>query len=204
MGNGIKLTPKQQSFVNFYIELGNATEAYKRAYPNVTKQRTAESAGNRLLKNIKIKQCVEEGLKTKEEKRKSEGQIRINPELLNKLVELFNYDIDTLTKNIEKVLTKEFLIDNLTTEELKSILKRSNLNTGTRYAVLERAGFKCQCCGEKPGKENNITLHIDHIIPFSIGGKDTIDNLQVLCNKCNASKGNRFIVNHNKDWLKKA
>ncbi|ETT81247.1 terminase small subunit [Viridibacillus sp. FSL R5-0477] len=29
------LTIKQQSFADFYIELGNATEAYLKEYPNV-------------------------------------------------------------------------------------------------------------------------------------------------------------------------
>ena len=48
------LTVKQKAFADYYIELGNATEAYKRAYTNVTKQRTAESAGNRLLSNVEV------------------------------------------------------------------------------------------------------------------------------------------------------
>lgn len=31
----------------------------------------------------------------------------------------------------------------------------------------------------------------DHITPYSLGGKDHIDNLIVICRKCNGSKGNR-------------
>ena len=56
----MKLTPKQKAFADYYIELGNATEAYKRAYPNVIKQRTAESAGNRLLSNVEVKNYIKE------------------------------------------------------------------------------------------------------------------------------------------------
>ena len=52
------LTVKQKAFADYYIELGNATEAYKRAYTNVTKQRTAESAGNRLLSNVEVKNYI--------------------------------------------------------------------------------------------------------------------------------------------------
>ena len=95
-----------------------------------------------------------------------------------------------------KSLPKEIL----TQEELEKINRRRNINYNTRYAILERAGFKCQCCGIKPLKDNNVILHIDHIIPYSLGGSDEVDNLQVLCNKCNTSKQNRFIVNHNIGW----
>lgn len=31
----------------------------------------------------------------------------------------------------------------------------------------------------------------DHITPWSMGGKDHIDNLIVICRKCNQSKGHR-------------
>ena len=40
----------------------------------------------------------------------------------------------------------------------------------------------------------NITdnLEIDHIIPLSRGGNHEINNLQILCRKCNRSKGNKI------------
>ena len=57
------LTEKQKAFCDYYIETLNATESYKRAYPNVTKQRTAESAGNRLLSNVEVKNYIDNKLK---------------------------------------------------------------------------------------------------------------------------------------------
>ena len=51
-----------------------------------------------------------------------------------------------------------------------------------RQAVLDRDGHCCINCFET---EN---LHIDHIFPKSRGGSDKLENLQVLCSKCNISK----------------
>ena len=31
----------------------------------------------------------------------------------------------------------------------------------------------------------------DHLVPYSMGGKDHTDNLEVICRQCNQSKGHR-------------
>lgn len=49
-----KLTIKQQAFADNYIKLGNATEAYLKAYPNVKKEATARAAGSRMLANVNV------------------------------------------------------------------------------------------------------------------------------------------------------
>lgn len=54
-----KLTVKQQAFADFYIELGNATEAYLKAYPNVKKEATARAAGSRMLTNVSVKSYID-------------------------------------------------------------------------------------------------------------------------------------------------
>lgn len=60
-----------------------------------------------------------------------------------------------------------------------------------RYDVLKRDNFKCVICGKSPSTTPNIELHIDHIIPYSLGGETTIDNLQTLCSECNLGKSNK-------------
>lgn len=70
---------------------------------------------------------------------------------------------------------------------------------GVRAVVLERDGWRCLRCGWKPGdpvpQKNGRALYrgleLDHIHPKSKGGPDTVDNFQVLCTSCNASKGAR-------------
>ncbi|EGT4018343.1 terminase small subunit [Clostridioides difficile CD45] len=62
------LTEKQKRFCDYYIETGNATEAYKKAYKN-NNQRASESNGSRLLSNDKVKNYIDERLKQIESKR---------------------------------------------------------------------------------------------------------------------------------------
>jgi len=56
-----------------------------------------------------------------------------------------------------------------------------------RYKVMQRDNFKCILCGH--GASDGIKLHVDHIIPFSKGGKTIPENLQTLCHLCNCGKG---------------
>ena len=55
----------------------------------------------------------------------------------------------------------------------------------TRYNVLKRAKHRCELCG---GHEDQVALHVDHIIPRSKGGPDDISNFQALCITCNTNK----------------
>lgn len=59
-----------------------------------------------------------------------------------------------------------------------------------RYHVLKRDNFSCVKCGASPAKSQHVILHIDHIVPWSKGGKTELANLQTLCQKCNLGKGN--------------
>lgn len=58
-----KLTNKQMIFANEYLIDLNATRAYKKAYPNVKKDSVAAANGNRLLRNAKVKNYIDEQLK---------------------------------------------------------------------------------------------------------------------------------------------
>ncbi|MCP4820872.1 MAG: HIT domain-containing protein [Shimia sp.] len=57
-----------------------------------------------------------------------------------------------------------------------------------RYEVLKRAKYRCELCG---AHEQQIALHIDHIIPRSKGGSDDLSNFQALCMTCNTNKRDR-------------
>jgi len=57
-----------------------------------------------------------------------------------------------------------------------------------RYEVLVKAHHKCELCGVDASVR---ALEVDHIVPKSLGGPDSLDNYQALCYKCNTNKGNR-------------
>jgi len=55
-----------------------------------------------------------------------------------------------------------------------------------RRAVHDRDGGACVRCGDGPP---TAELHVDHIYPWSKGGPNELGNLQLLCRRCNLSKG---------------
>jgi len=59
--------------------------------------------------------------------------------------------------------------------------KRVNLS---RHNIFKRDRNRCVYCGSKDA------LTIDHVLPKSMGGRDSWENLVTACQKCNAKKGN--------------
>lgn len=54
-------------------------------------------------------------------------------------------------------------------------------------ALCNKYGNKCLACG------NAGKLTIDHVVPLSRGGSNSIDNIQPLCLGCNLSKHDKII-----------
>jgi 5-methylcytosine-specific restriction endonuclease McrA len=55
-----------------------------------------------------------------------------------------------------------------------------------RRNILRRDGYHCQYCGT-----SNEPLTTDHVVPRSMGGEETWENLVTACVRCNNKKGNR-------------
>jgi hypothetical protein len=61
-----------------------------------------------------------------------------------------------------------------------------------RRAVLARDGLICQLCGcavVLAGGRRPDALHFDHVVEWSAGGPNTVENLRVACRTCNLSRG---------------
>lgn len=60
----------------------------------------------------------------------------------------------------------------------------------TKDQVLERDNYRCVICGK--GVADGVLLEIDHKIPISRGGSNSIENAQTLCVSCNNKKRNKL------------
>lgn len=77
--------------------------------------------------------------------------------------------------------------------------RRGQINRNLKHGSSEdrlalREMFKateCQSCGvpyTSFSECRRTSRSIDHIVPLSLGGSDTIDNLRVICQSCNSRK----------------
>ena len=83
----------------------------------------------------------------------------------------------------------EMIEDDLDTQETHDRIDQLNMEhnrlipTDVKVAVYARDKGRCVKCG------SDKNLHYDHILPFSKGGSSTtVDNIQLLCAKCNLKK----------------
>lgn len=66
------------------------------------------------------------------------------------------------------------------------------INWRLRAMVLIRDNCICRMCGASPSKDPDVTLHVDHIKPWSKGGETVAENLQTLCAVCNIGKSDEI------------
>ncbi len=58
----------------------------------------------------------------------------------------------------------------------------------SRINLMARDNFRCQYCGSKPSRSE---LNLDHVVPRSLGGHSTWENVVTSCVDCNRRKGGR-------------
>jgi 5-methylcytosine-specific restriction endonuclease McrA len=71
-------------------------------------------------------------------------------------------------------------------EALAGARPREPISEAVRHEVWRRDQGRCVDCGSR---EN---LEFDHIVPWSEGGSNTVRNLELRCESCNAKKGARI------------
>jgi len=58
----------------------------------------------------------------------------------------------------------------------------------SRINLMARDNFQCQYCARKP---HRAELNLDHVVPRSLGGRSTWENVVTSCMDCNRRKGGR-------------
>ena len=104
-------------------------------------------------------------------------------------------------KELEREEMEKKILERHRKRELEKSVRQNLIDRGLLYgeqtkrphipqevvdAVYKRDGGRCVRCGST---EN---LQLDHIVPFSKGGATSVENLQLLCRKCNLEKSNKI------------
>lgn len=131
----------------------------------------------RLLMFIDIrKEALEEWDRMAERRKREEAEAWEKRQMAERIKERHR------KRELEKLVRQELIERG----EIMVEAKRPPISKDIADAVYQRDGGKCVYCG---ASEN---LQFDHIIPFSKGGATTIENLQLLCQKCNLEKSNHI------------
>jgi len=98
-------------------------------------------------------------------------------------------------ENPEKHLEyqRNYRIKNKEKSVINKQIRRIRVYKGGSFLIfdieLKRLyGMPCVYCGSKDN------IEIDHVLPLSRGGRNSIGNMQPLCMTCNRSKGNKTMM----------
>jgi len=100
----------------------------------------------------------------------------------NELKRYFNsqFRTDKIAKDIYSALAKRQCKEELRRAPTKSL----------KQQVIEKDNSTCQYCKRALQPKE---IHIDHVVPYSLGGKTVLSNLVVSCRTCNEKKAARAL-----------
>ena len=140
----MKLTIKQKAFADYYIELGNATEAYIKAGYKASKRDIAEVEGCKLLRNPKVEAYLKEREKPIESDRIAKAE-----EVLAFLSASLRGEV------LEEVISTES-IDGM----IKPVILKKQLSAKDRIKAAELLGKRYALFTEKVDLEGNVGVTI--------------------------------------------
>lgn len=139
-----KLTAKQMIFANEYLVDLNATRAYKKAYPNVKKDSVAASAAVRMLRNVKVKNYIDEQLK------------RIEDESIADAAEVMKY----LTKVMRNELKEEVVVVEGEGEGCSSArIVKKDISAKDRNKAAELLGKRYRLFVDKVESDSSVNVN---------------------------------------------
>ena len=108
----------------------------------------------------------------------------------NACLKFIEYKMGGVILSDDVSVAKENSLPKSSELKIKEPEERREIPLKLRLKVLQRDNFRCVLCGKSPATNPGTILHIDHVLPFSKGGKTTAENLRTLCAECNWGKGN--------------
>lgn len=124
------------------------------------------------------------------------GKLEFNMSTVRSHTDLFcdgHYDDKLIMPENESSIN---FIGNIIGWEVKSatIFKRRSFYNYRK--VYERDRYTCQYCGYNLKEATEFRpLHIDHIIPWTASGSNSMNNLVVSCASCNLRASNKWFQN---------
>ena len=70
---------------------------------------------------------------------------------------------------------------------------RSKIPESIQEQVRQRANYLCEYCHASE-RWQYVRFTVDHVIPLSLGGSDSLENLALACFHCNRRKTNRVMA----------
>jgi len=98
---------------------------------------------------------------------------------LSEIISKVQINLNMAEHSVRKMIAESY-------EARRHAANRFIANEEVRKAVVLRDGARCRRCSSE------TSLSLDHIIPVVEGGRDQIENLQVLCTPCNSAKGGKL------------
>lgn len=87
----------------------------------------------------------------------------------------------------------------LMAEMYERLASGENVERYDPIGIAERDGWTCSLCGnpipQGVSHKDPLSLSMDHVVPLSKGGDDTVANIRAAHMGCNAAKGNRVSGN---------
>ena len=99
-------------------------------------------------------------------------------------IKLLQFQGDEMLKRLKEQVANFEAIENIARNAGDG---RKPIPDDVKLLVWSRDGGVCVRCGAAKD------LHFDHIIPFSRGGSDESENIQLLCRTCNLTKSARLV-----------
>jgi len=181
----LNLTQLNQAKHFFYEEQIHVPEEKKKVLDQIKGKTTRES--EKILWSLK------------KEEAPRKVTISLKEETLDELKKLQGLkahtcqDLDSLLMKMCREVGELWNPKNIKRRSRGASIHQRYISVQLKAEVWERDQGRCQNC------QSRYAIELDHIKPYALGGKTTLENLQLLCRNCNQRKGLFTLAGDDKD-----